>query len=233
LILADWLGNLPQGHTDDLTPPPEENMNKSMISLAALTVLITSNVSAAPNYGYGYGQPYPGVPGAMQQEAGPGMVLREGMTKLLRFLRQPERPNPQVMAAFLENEIAPYFDFDYMADWASGPLKRQMNERQRAELAQKLKEMLLGTLAKRLANYSNQDVRFYRPRSADRNEVKVRVGILQAGGYPANIDFRFYWSEAGWKIFDVAANGNSALVFYRHYFMNQMRSQTPNRGYRR
>lgn len=231
LILVDWVGNLPKGHTDDLTPPPEDNMNRTLISFAALTLLLSGSAYAVPNYGYG--QPHPGaMQPIQQQEAGPGVVLREGMTKLLKFLRQSERRDPKMISAFLETEIAPYFDFDYMADWAAGPMKRYMNDQQKTELGHKVKEMLLSTLAKRLGSYGNQDVRFYRPRPAGPNEVKVRVGILQAGGYPANIDFRFYRSESGWKVFDVAANGNSALAFYRQHFMNQMRSKAPNRRYR-
>ncbi len=205
-------------------------MNRTLIGLATLGFLLSSGVQAMP--GYGHSPAYRGGAAAVPQEVAPGMILREGVTKLLKFMRQSEQPNPQKIAAFLEAEIAPYFDFDYMADWAAGPMKRSMTERQKAELGQQVKTLLLGTLAKRLGNYNNQDVRFYRPRSSGRNEVKVRVGILQAGGYPANLDFRFYRSESGWKVFDVAANGNSALAYYRQHFLNQMRSQAPNRGYR-
>jgi phospholipid transport system substrate-binding protein len=57
------------------------------------------------------------------------------------------------------------------------------------------------------------------------------VGILQASGYPASIDFRFYQSNEGWKIFDVTANGNSALAYYRQYFNRQMAAQQMPRGY--
>ncbi|MEW8627684.1 MAG: ABC transporter substrate-binding protein [Candidatus Thiodiazotropha sp.] len=206
-------------------------MKRTLIGLAAFGFLLSSGVQAMP--GYGHSPAYRGGAAAMQQEVGPGMILREGVTKLLKFMRQSDQPNPQKIAAFLEAEIAPYFDFDYMADWAAGPMKRYMTEQQKAELGQQVKALLLGTLAKRLGDYNNQDVRFYRPRSSGRNEVKVRVGILQAGGYPANIDFRFYRSESGWKVFDVAANGNSALAYYRQHFANKMRSQAPNRGYRR
>ena len=90
------------------------------------------------------------------------------------------------------------------------------------ELARSVKQMLLSTLAKRLTSYENQDVRFYPPRRAGENEVKVRVAILQAGGYPANLDFRFYRSASGWKVFDVAANGSSALTYYRQHFSRKM-----------
>ncbi|MCG7961530.1 MAG: ABC transporter substrate-binding protein [Candidatus Thiodiazotropha taylori] len=206
-------------------------MKRTLICLAAFGMLLSSGVQAMP--GYGHSPTYRGGAAAMQQEVGPGMILREGVTKLLKFMRQSDQPNPQRIAAFLETEIAPYFDFDYMADWAAGPMKRYMTEQQKAELGQQVKQLLLGTLAKRLGDYNNQDVRFYRPRSSGRNEVKVRVGILQAGGYPANIDFRFYRSESGWKVFDVAANGNSALAYYRQHFSSKMRSQSPDRGYRR
>jgi phospholipid transport system substrate-binding protein len=47
------------------------------------------------------------------------------------------------------------------------------------------------------------------------------MGILRAGAYPTRIDFRFYRGESGWKIFDVSANGSSALAFYRQYFARQ------------
>jgi phospholipid transport system substrate-binding protein len=155
------------------------------------------------------------------------------MTKLLRFLRTSQDLQPEQISAYLESEVAPYFDFNYMATWAAGPLNRQMDDQQRQAFSEKVKQMLLGTLAKRLTSYENQEVRFFRPRWVGDNEVKVRVGILQAGGYPASLDFRFYRSAAGWKVFDVTANGNSALAFYRRYFAEQHRSPRDSRVYRR
>ncbi|RKZ36806.1 MAG: ABC transporter substrate-binding protein, partial [Gammaproteobacteria bacterium] len=35
--------------------------------------------------------------------------------------------------------------------------------------------------------------------------------------------FRFYRSPRGWRIFDVSANGASAVTFYRQYFSRQVR----------
>ena len=192
---------------------------KSVSILSALLILAAlSPLQAAPHYGYA---PSPMHAPSMEQ-AGPGPVLREGMGKLLKFMRQSDRPNQQAIAAFLQSEIAPYFDFAYMSEWVAGPMNRRMNDQQRRELARSVKQMLLSTLAKRLTSYENQDVRFYPPRRAGENEVKVRVAILQAGGYPANLDFRFYRSAKGWKVFDVAANGSSALSYYRQHFSRKM-----------
>jgi phospholipid transport system substrate-binding protein len=192
-------------------------------------VLLTCTALQASPY-YGYAQPQMRAP--QIEQADPGQVLREGIGKLLKFMRQPERPNQRAIAAFLQNEIAPYFDFAYMSSWVAGPMNRQLNDRQRAELAQSVEQLLLGTLAERLVSYQNQDVRFYPPRRVGENEVKVRIAILQANSYPANLDFRFYRGATGWKVFDVAANGSSALTYYRQYFSHQLgANQRMPRGY--
>ncbi|MEW8505540.1 MAG: ABC transporter substrate-binding protein [Candidatus Thiodiazotropha sp.] len=203
-------------------------MKRILTVLTSLCLFATSALQAAPGYNY----PSTRLQSPAYQEAGPDALLREGMTKLLKYLRSNENPQKQQISAFLEREVAPYFDFVYMATWAAGPMNRRMNEQQRMQLAQTVKEMLLGTLAKRLASFDNQDVRFYRPRRIGDNEVKMRVGILRASGYPATIDFRFYRSETGWKVFDVSANGNSALAYYRRHFANQSQPQG-NRNYSR
>lgn len=201
-------------------------MNVRLFTIAALFAFGCSQAIAAPGY-YNPSQGYQ----AAQQAEGPAEILENDMSKLLKFLRQTEKPSGESIAQFVESEIAPDFDFAYMAQWAAGSAYRNMSEEQRSVMTQKVKEMLLTTLSKRLGNYNNQDVKFFRPRRVGKNEVKVRVGILQAGNYPTSIDFRFYHSKDGWKVFDVSANGSSALSYYRQYFANLMRAQDP-RAYR-
>ena len=202
---------------------------KKIVSATALMVLFACTALQATPY-YGYAQPQ--MRAQPIEPAGPGQVLREGIGKLLKFMRRPERPNQRAIAAFLQNEIAPYFDFAYMSTWVAGRMNRHMNDQQRAELEQSVEQLLLGTLAERLVSYQNQDVRFYPPRRVGENEVKVRLAILQANGYPANLDFRFYRGATGWKVFDVAANGSSALTYYRQYFSRRLgASQRMPRGY--
>lgn len=192
-------------------------MNIKVLALSVLMFFAMGQALAAPGYYYpraGYGQ--------HKQDGGPAQTLKEGMSKLIAFIKQ--NPDADAVGAFVDEEIAPYFDFDVMARYAAGPSYRQMTEQQKSHLAHSIKGLLLSTLSKRLANYSGQDVRYYPPRRVSRNEVKVRVGILQPSGYPANVDFRFYHAEGGWKVFDVSANGNSALSYYRQHFARQMRA---------
>jgi phospholipid transport system substrate-binding protein len=203
-------------------------MKIKLISISILLLFAVTQVHASPGYAYPQQDQY-----ARQQSPGPGELLRVGVNKLLNFMRQSERPNPDLIMAYLDKEIAPYFDFAYMAKWAAGPRYRSLNVQQRDMLAERIKSMLLATLSQRLISYANQDVRFFQPRRTGQNEMRVRMGILQAGGYPTKVDFRFYRSESGWKVFDVSANGSSALTFYRQYFARQAGGSDGRRGYLR
>lgn len=164
-------------------------------------------------------------PAARYQPAeSPAAVLREGIDKLLNFLHQEERPDAKAVSAFLESDVAPYFDFRYMAKWAAGATWGQMTEKQQTTLANSVEERFLATLAERLKEYDRQDVRFMRPRRLRGDEVTVSVGLINAERYPSKLDFRMYRSQEGWRVFDVVANGQSAAAYYRQDF-NQLGRQ--------
>ena len=187
---------------------------------------IGSVAQAQPPYG-----PGPGSYAAVQRShpgAEAAATLREGMNKLNAFLGQDEKPNKLQVAAFLDGTIAPYFDFDYMAKWVAGRGYSAMSAEQRAALAASLEARFLGTLAGQLAKYKDQKVRFLRPRRGPRGAVSVPVGILRPGTYPSKLEFRMYRAEDGWKVYDVMANGRSAVAYYRQHQQSK-RSRAPAR----
>ena len=164
-------------------------------------------------------------PGDMGQVMQAAEVLKEGMDKLLGFLRQTEQPNNLQVAAFLNREIAPYFDFDYMAQWVAGPAYAGMTPEEKKALAARLEADFLATLARNLAGYDGQQVRMMPPRRGPRGAVSVNVAVLQAGSYPSRLEFRMAGSEHGWKVYDVLANGQSAAAYYRLQFQREARQQ--------
>lgn len=145
-------------------------------------------------------------------------TLKEGIDKLLDFMGQDEAPNKLQVAAFLDREIAPYFDFDYMARWVAGPTWARMDPAKRTAMAARLEEGFLTALGGQLASYKGQQVKMLRPRKGARGAVSVNVGILRPGSYPAKMEFRMYKSDEGWKVYDVVANGRSAASYYRTRF---------------
>ena len=169
------------------------------------------------------------APAQTQAEPSPAVLLSQGMGQLVKFMRRQPRPSGAEIAAYIDTQVAPYFDFAYMTRWVAGSRYRYMSEQQRGAMEASLTKMFLGALAQRLASYGNQSVRFTKPRRVAANEVNVGVDILTPGTYPARLNFRFYRSEEGWKVFDVSANGSSALVHYRQHFA-RMQRQSPRWG---
>ena len=90
------------------------------------------------------------------EAAGPAAELERGMGKMLAFLRQEQRPDPKALEAFLVQEIAPFFDFAYMAKSAAGPMYRHMSDEQREHMTEIIEQRFLTTMAQRLGGYNSQ-----------------------------------------------------------------------------
>ncbi|MCB1789672.1 MAG: ABC transporter substrate-binding protein [Gammaproteobacteria bacterium] len=180
-----------------------------------------------PGMGPGMG-PGPFAPRAMHAPAmaAPAAALRDGMDKLLAFLGSDERPTPEALAGFLDAEIAPFFDFEYMAESAGGRMFEELGADERQGMVAQIKQSFLGKMAEKLGGYDNQQVRFLPPRAdAGGRTAQVSVAVLNPGSYPARLDFRLYRKGDSWLVYDVAANGQSAIVHYRTQLMRQMQQQ--------
>ena len=192
------------------------------ILMAVLLLGSFATAQAAPPYAY------PGFSGQapQQQVPGPGAIVKEGMSRLMSFLRQDPPPSAADLEAFVNSVAAPYFDFDYMAKAIAGKRYRAMSEQERAKFRDRIKTTFLGAMVQKLARYSNQAVRVLSPRRGRAGDVTVGVAILDPRGYPSRLDFRFYRSGDDWKVFDVSANGRSAVIHYRQEF-NRKRVSYP------
>jgi phospholipid transport system substrate-binding protein len=163
---------------------------------------------------------------AAEQVANPAVALRAGIDRLLAFLGREPAPQEEEFADFLSSEIAPFFDFDYMAKTAGGRLFEQLSAEQQAEITGSIKASFLGKMAEKLTGYTDQQVRFLPPRAGSGGRTaQVSALILNPGTYPARLDFRLYRASDQWRVYDVAANGQSAIVHYRRQLMRQAREQ--------
>jgi phospholipid transport system substrate-binding protein len=184
--------------------------------LSVLLILVSAcslTVNAAPYSPYPSNYPAPSI-----DTVAPATIVKTGITKLTDFIRSGAAQDPIKARTFLETEVAPYFDFNYMARWSAGPAWRNMSPAQRKELQESITKSFMTTLAGKLTSYTNQPIRYFTPRGQGRNDVRVSAWIMQPNGIPTKLEFRFYKGEDGWKIFDVKAAGNSAVVYYRNQF---------------
>ena len=149
----------------------------------------------------------------------PARVLRAGVETLTGYLGSNKGVPPEQLRAFLEQEIVPYFDFNRMAFWAAGSVNRQLNPEQRQQLTAMLKERFLRSMAEQLSGYKHSRIQYLRPRgNPRRGNVTLGMRVFGAESYPVQIDFKLYRGKNGWKVYDVVANGVSAVNHYRNEF---------------
>jgi len=201
-------------------------MKAHLLALFVVLISLTSLTATAA--------PYPGqarYPGNAPQYSEPAAILKTGISKLTAFIKSGGAQNREQALAFLKTEIAPFFDFEYMTRWAAGPAWQRMGPEQKAMMQEQLTSSFMTTLVQKLTTYTNQPIRYFTPRGQSSDDVNVRAWIMQPTGYPTKLEFRFYRGKDGWKIFDVKAAGNSAVVYYKKQFRNMFRYSNQNRPY--
>lgn len=163
---------------------------------------------------------------------GPEEMLRVGVDAVQTFLSSGDTGNRQAALAFLKEQVSAYFDFAYMSRWVAGGAFRRMNDAQKTELESTLREQFLNTLANGIGGYADSRVEVLKARSSGNSEVLVPVAVTNRSGQTVRMDFRFYQGKQGWRIFDVKANGQSAVIHYRRQFQSLLRSMTQPTGWR-
>ena len=162
--------------------------------------------------------PPPGYPGQGNEE-NPGVLLHDGIEKLLAFVEGGGANDQRKLAAFVERDLTPYFDFVTMTRWSLGPQARFMDQEQRLAAVKQLRGMFLGALVRNLLQYDPGRVQ-YLPARGDAYTGDVILGLqsFPRRGYPLRLDFYVHRGAAGWRVVDVAANGLRATTVYREYF---------------
>lgn len=156
----------------------------------------------------------------------PAQVLRSGIETLTNYMNQNNNPEPAKLALYLEQRIVPYFDFKRMASWAAGPAYRYLNKQERAQLTAQIKTEFMEVLASRLTGYKRSRIEYLKPRgNLARGNVTLGVKIHTGSGYPLRIDFKLYRGKGNWKVYDVVANGASAVSHFRNNFVRKFRQR--------
>jgi len=153
----------------------------------------------------------------------PALQLRMGVESLLVYMHKDPKPGPYAITRFLNEEIAPFFDFEHMARSSAGRYYYRFTAEQQQGMAQEMQSIFLTRLAQRLVGFSNQEIRYLPSRiSSSGKEASTSLVISNFGNYPSRIDFRLHLADNGWTIIDIAANGQSAVVYYRQQLMRKL-----------
>jgi len=200
-----------------------------------VAALVAFSLLALAGAARAQGTPPPGAGAAAHAAPPPHVVLRRGIDRLTGFLAAAGNAPPDEVRAFLEREVAPHFDFETMARWAGGPMYHRLTPPQQDRLAEKIADLFLSALARNLGSFARPlprvDVYPARMHGWSDSTV-VRAQVIPHAGYPIHLDFRFYRTPIGWQVYDVSANGVSAVGYYRTYFSNLLRRYGPDTALR-
>ena len=192
----------------------------SVILLAAVSLTVEANPyypSRSAPYS-GQARPHSGQ-SALAELAEPAQVLRSGIETLTSYLDRSSNISPAQLQGYLEEKIVPYFDFQRMSHWTAGPLNRKLDAGQKIQLQEVLKKRFLTAMAEQLSHYRNSRIQYMRPKgNLYKGEVTLGVRVFSRNQPPVQVDFKLYKSRGGWKVYDVVANGMSAVSHYRKEF---------------
>ncbi len=204
-----------------------------MRTTAVVLFLACALPMQAVAYGIPYGNPYGGntyanpygqAPAWSGGYAAPGGTLQGGIARLTGFLTSRPDISSGELRAFAERELSPYFDFEQMAWWAAGPLRRHLSPEQQAQLVNGVRGLFLQAMVANLSGYSPRQIEYLNPRgNPATGEVVLTIRAWNPQGYPIEVGFRLNRGADGWKVFDVVAEGTSAVAYYRRLLADMAR----------
>ncbi len=198
----------------------------------AMVILVGMSVSVAG--AATHESPAPAVaksPVAAQQKT-PAEAFRDSLYGLQAFLANKANRNPGAVKQYVMKHIRPRFDMQRMAQLAAGPYYAKMTPAQRRAFTGRLEGAFFERLTEQVVSQSKHQprIQFLKMRRNKQDKlVDVLARVLYPDGRAKRLVFRFADSDKGWRVYDVAANGQSAALYFRQYFSRLARRNGPER----
>ncbi|HUX29611.1 MAG TPA: ABC transporter substrate-binding protein [Thiobacillus sp.] len=167
------------------------------------------------------------APAALAVEPPPDVLTRTTTQEVITILKQDkelQRGNPAKVHQLVEAKILPNFDFNRMTQLALGKHWPRATAAQKQSLVTEFRNLLVRTYSSSLTAFTDEVIEF-KPLTMkpDDTDVTVRSEIRQPGGQPIPINYSFYKTAFGWKVYDVTIDGVSLVTNYRASFASTIR----------
>jgi len=132
--------------------------------------------------------------------------------------------DPEYIYVLMDELVVPKFDFQTMSRAVLGSAWRNATEDQQAAFLNEFKDLLIGTYATNLTEYSNNKITFHPAESRPESRfVLVRTEVLGAvNNNPLPIDYRMHQVNGKWMVVDVAVDKVSLVSTYRGSFRSEI-----------
>ena len=128
---------------------------------------------------------------------------------------------------FVEEQVAPHFDFPRMARLAVGRAWWQATPDQRNQIVQEFRTLLVRSYAAAFTRFKGIKIEVLPLRPSDKPEwalVESVIKLPTAVAQPISLNYDMELTEGQWKVFDLQIDGASLIVNNRNIFQKEIQS---------
>jgi phospholipid transport system substrate-binding protein len=160
----------------------------------------------------------------------PDQLAREVTDKIVVLLKSNKdvyNKDHKKLYAMVDEHVLPNFDFRAMSRTVLGRYWREASEDQRAHFTGEFRELLVRTYATALLKYNDEKIVYlpFRLSPGDRTATVKSEVRRTDGGPPIAINYGFYHTDAGWKVYDVTIEGASLVTTYQSAYSERVQRE--------
>jgi phospholipid transport system substrate-binding protein len=170
------------------------------------------------------------APLAPAAEVAPDLLSRETTDKIVELLKAHKDEygkDHKKLYAMVDEHVLGHFDFRAMSRTVLGRYWREASEEQRAKFSAEFRDLLVRTYATALLKYNDEQIVYlpFRMSPEDRTATVKSEVRRKDGGPPIAIQYSFYRTDKGWKVYDVAIEGASLVSTYQSTFSSRVQKE--------
>lgn len=163
-------------------------------------------------------------------EVAPDQLAREVTDKIVVLLKANKNlytKDHKQLYAMVDEHVLPNFDFRAMSRTVLGRYWRTASEEQRARFTAEFRDLLVRTYATALLKYNDEKIVYltFRLNPEDRTTTVKSEVRRTDGGPPIAINYSFYRTDAGWKVYDVTIEGASLVTTYQSTYSERVQRE--------
>ena len=160
----------------------------------------------------------------------PDQLAREVTDKIVILLKANKdvyNKDHKKLYAMVDEHVLPNFDFRAMSRSVLGRYWREANEDQRARFTGEFRDLLVRTYATALLKYNDEKIVYlpFKLSPGDRTATVKSEVRRTDGGPPIAINYSFYHTDAGWKVYDVTIEGASLVTTYQSTYSERVQRE--------
>jgi len=157
----------------------------------------------------------------------PQLIVKATADQLMREVRLKKvelEADPQKVYLLADKYASPYFDYSAMTQSAVGSFWRRASNKQKRELTNQFKQLLVRTYGTALLGMSSDLSIEYPPYHFEEGQTAVMVPTrMQLQGAPAvPVNYRAVLRNGLWKVIDITIDGISLVTNYRSSFKREI-----------